>query len=164
MNLGEKINRIFGFTKTESRIVLFLVGTFLIGGGIRLFTGARQVQTTYDYTSLDSEFASRVARIDSFTSFSALGSLDSTRKLQSTAASSRARSAGSDTLSGPIDLNRAGREELMKLPGVGPSIADRIIDYRTTNGSIRSVDDLRRVKGIGRKKFDKIRPFVKVVK
>lgn len=60
----------------------------------------------------------------------------------------------------PIDLNRATSEELQQLPGVGPAMADRILQYRKDNQGFTSVDDLNNVRGIGPKKFEKIKPFV----
>lgn len=60
----------------------------------------------------------------------------------------------------PINLNRAGAAQLESLPGVGPALARRIIEYRAQNGGFRTVDDLDDVKGIGEKKLEKLRPFV----
>jgi competence protein ComEA len=60
-----------------------------------------------------------------------------------------------------IDINRATAEELQKLPGIGPRIAQRIVDERG-KGPFKSVDELRRVSGIGAKTLDKLRPFVTV--
>jgi competence protein ComEA len=56
----------------------------------------------------------------------------------------------------PIDINRATMAELMRIPGVGEVTAQRIIDYRTTNGPLRSIADLEKVDGIGEKKAKKI--------
>ncbi len=64
--------------------------------------------------------------------------------------------------SGRIDINAASVEELKKLPGVGPKIAQRIVGYRNTHGGFRSPQELIRVKGIGEKKLKKILPFVVV--
>lgn len=66
------------------------------------------------------------------------------------------------SLGGFIDINSADANELDKLPGVGPAIAQRIIEYREANGPFRSVDDLIRVKGIGPKKMEQIRPMATV--
>jgi competence protein ComEA len=59
----------------------------------------------------------------------------------------------------PIDVNAADEAELMRLPGVGPTLAGRIVLARGTD-RFKSVDDLRRVKGIGAKTLDNLRPFV----
>lgn len=61
-----------------------------------------------------------------------------------------------------IDLNTAEVSNLDALPGVGPSIAQAIIDYRTKVGRFRTVDDLSKVKGIGPAKLQQIRPRVTV--
>jgi competence protein ComEA len=60
----------------------------------------------------------------------------------------------------PIDLNRATAEDLQQLPGVGPAMAQRILQYRKENRGFTSVDDLNNVRGIGPKKWEKIKPFV----
>ena len=56
-----------------------------------------------------------------------------------------------------VNLNSATLEELDKLPGVGPAIAGRIIDYREKNGGFRNVEELKLVKGIGDKMFEEIK-------
>jgi competence protein ComEA len=64
--------------------------------------------------------------------------------------------------SGSLDLNTASASDLDGLPGIGQSFADRIIEYRTTNGPFTSVEDLQKVKGIGAALFAKIAPLVSV--
>lgn len=63
---------------------------------------------------------------------------------------------------GPLDLNRASVEEIDRLPGIGPTVAGRIIARRDSVGRYRRVEDLDSVKGIGPALLDKIRPFVVV--
>jgi len=69
---------------------------------------------------------------------------------------SRVRTVGS------LDLNRATEREFESLPGIGSVLAGRIVEYRQHVGSFRSVEDLRDVKGIGKKKFERIRSLVHV--
>ncbi len=59
-----------------------------------------------------------------------------------------------------VDLNLAGKEELVLLPEIGPALADRIIEYRAATGGFRSKDELLKVKGIGERKYSKIEPFL----
>lgn len=61
-----------------------------------------------------------------------------------------------------VNLNTASPAELEALPGVGPVLAQRIIDYRTRHGPFRTVRDLLKVEGIGPKKFAAIEPHVTV--
>ncbi|HUM39241.1 MAG TPA: helix-hairpin-helix domain-containing protein [Nitrospira sp.] len=62
----------------------------------------------------------------------------------------------------PVDLNQATVADLEALPGIGPKLAQRVIEHRDERGPFHSVEELRQVKGIGRKKFDRLRPHVLV--
>lgn len=77
------------------------------------------------------------------------------------APSGRSHAANPDP-SRRVDLNRATASDLEGLPGIGPKLAKRVIDHRVTKGPFTKVEDLRQVKGIGRKKFDRLRPHVLV--
>lgn len=61
---------------------------------------------------------------------------------------------------GPVSLNSGTAEQLDTLPGVGPVLAQHIIDYRTRHGGFRSVDELREVNGIGDRRFADLQPLV----
>lgn len=63
---------------------------------------------------------------------------------------------------GLIDINTASAAELEAIPGIGPVLAGRIIEYRTSYGNFESVDDLVNVSGIGEKTLEKMRPHVTV--
>jgi competence protein ComEA len=69
---------------------------------------------------------------------------------------------GSVAQGGSLNLNTASASDLDSLPGIGQSFADRIIEYRTTNGPFTAVEDLQKVKGIGAALFAKIAPLVSV--
>jgi competence protein ComEA len=60
-----------------------------------------------------------------------------------------------------IDINAADWPELMLLPGVGETLAHRILESRRTRGPFLNNDDLRRVRGIGPKTFEHIRPYLR---
>lgn len=62
----------------------------------------------------------------------------------------------------PLDLNAATQAQLEALPGIGPSLAQAIIQERDREGGFHSVDDLRRVRGIGDVRFAQLRPLVTV--
>ena len=59
-----------------------------------------------------------------------------------------------------INVNSASATELEEIPGIGPSLAQRIVTYRTTQGSFKSIDELENVSGIGSKKLESMRAYV----
>jgi competence protein ComEA len=56
-----------------------------------------------------------------------------------------------------ININTASKDELVALPGIGPAKAQAILDYRKSHGPFKSVDELKDVKGIGAKRFEKLK-------
>lgn len=60
----------------------------------------------------------------------------------------------------PVDINKASAEELQDLPGVGPSLAQRIVEFREEHGPFQSVDDLLKVRGIGERSLERIRHLI----
>ncbi|MFE7468276.1 helix-hairpin-helix domain-containing protein [Streptomyces sp. NPDC057499] len=67
---------------------------------------------------------------------------------------------GGSPPAGPVGLNTATAEQLETLPGVGPVLAQHIVEYRAQHGGFRSVDELREVNGIGDRRFSDLRPLV----
>ncbi len=63
---------------------------------------------------------------------------------------------------GQLDLNAAGEDELDGLPGIGPVLAGRIVQWRTAHSRFSSVDELAEVAGIGPKLLSQLRPLVRV--
>jgi competence protein ComEA len=61
-----------------------------------------------------------------------------------------------------INLNRASVDELQALPGVGPVLAQRMVEWRKAHGRYRTVDELQEVAGIGKKRMEQLRPLVMV--
>ncbi|NIP98512.1 MAG: helix-hairpin-helix domain-containing protein, partial [Akkermansiaceae bacterium] len=73
-------------------------------------------------------------------------------------------SEASDKTQDRLDLNRATVQELISLPGIGEATAKRIVEFREQHGPFQRVEDLMKVKGIGEKSFQKLRPLVKVTR
>jgi len=157
----EKLNQRFGFTKNESLVVFFLIGMFLIGGIFKIFfTTQSRNEQQFDYSLLDSELIAR--------------SSQSSDSLQEKPIVQQPNSVRTDSLSKKnqgdfsskktININTANVDELTQLPGVGPSVAHRIVDYRNEHGKFSSLEDLRNVKGIGAKKIEKLKLFLRVEK
>jgi competence protein ComEA len=69
---------------------------------------------------------------------------------------------GSYSENGIININSAGLEELESLPGIGPVTAKNIIDYRNKNGLFKAKEELRKVTGIGEKKYEKIKQLISI--
>ncbi|MCC9311169.1 ComEA family DNA-binding protein [Kitasatospora sp. RB6PN24] len=60
----------------------------------------------------------------------------------------------------PVSINRATQEQLDALPGIGPALARRILDFRTQHGPFRSLEQLRQISGLGGRKFAELRPLL----
>jgi competence ComEA-like helix-hairpin-helix protein len=64
----------------------------------------------------------------------------------------------------PININSASSEELQQVPGIGPVTADKILQMRKSYGAFKSVDDLLAIRGIGKKRLEKMRKYLTVSK
>jgi len=124
----------------ERAVLVFLIVVLLAGAGVSAFRRYRLQQNLK---------AVRVAIVQ-----------DSTARLQSSVSGSATPDPGSPTPF--LDLNTASASELDLLPGIGPALAQRIIEYRTKQGGFRTVDELLKVSGIGPKKFEAIRERITV--
>ena len=65
-----------------------------------------------------------------------------------------------DEIGGIVNINTADLDDLQTLPGIGPSTAQNIIDYRTDNGPFETIEDIMNVSGIGEATFEKIRDYI----
>ena len=61
-----------------------------------------------------------------------------------------------------VNINKATETELQSLPGIGASLASRIIEYRNQNGKFSKIEDIKNVNGIGDSKYDNIKDFITV--
>lgn len=149
--ITRRIQEKLGLTKSEAGIIIFLSFGLILGGTAKIlhldrFTGR------YDFSQSDSFFVAASSKIDSV-----IAAEEDTLK-----ASKKSNSKTKLSIAFPIDLNKATMEGLVALPGVGKATAQKIIDYRAAHGNFKSIEDLMKVKGIGSKKFEKMKPFIKV--
>lgn len=78
------------------------------------------------------------------------------------AVAAQAGSAAKATPATPVNINTASAQQLDTLPGVGPKLAARIVEYRQKNGAFKKVEDLMNVQGIGEKNFLKLKPLITI--
>ena len=137
MTVFRKVREYFAFTRGEQKILFLLALVFLAGAGIKAYRSLTvpPVAPSFDYTQSDSVFAAR------------------------TAAASPARADAKRTT---LDMNAASRGQLIALPGIGPALADRILAYRAAHGRFRNVSDVKKIVGIGPKKYERLRGLIEV--
>ena len=126
-------------TGTERKVILFLSGTFLLGAGIRLFQETFPADPHFDYAASDSTFA-----------------VLSEKPVDETAAEDDSASTV------VVNINTASKQELMTLPGVGEVMAERILTYRASGNGFKSVEELGKVKGIGKRRLEQLTPMITV--
>lgn len=76
------------------------------------------------------------------------------------AAAGKAGAATDTAQSSCVNINSATAEQFQALPGIGPAIAAAIVQHRQQNGPFAALDDLKKVKGVGDKKFEKIKNLI----
>ncbi len=150
MKLWKRVQEFAAFTKNEQRIFLFLSVVFIAGVSVkayRAYVAPPQVRQ-FDYTVPDKEFEERSKYLTSAPP--PKGTDDTTNN-----------TAGR-SVKKTVNLNTATKEELVVLPGIGESTAEQILIYRDEHSEFSSVEQLRKIKGIGPKKFEKLRPYVRI--
>lgn len=142
MNFLNRLKEYFAFTKNEQKVFLFLSLVFLSGVAVKGYKAyiVPSAPQQFDYSVSDSVFFER-----------------------SRSLSGDSLVTGKDSLGErKINLNNATKTELMLLPGIGEAMAERIMLYREEKGSIKKIDELKKIKGIGEKKFEKLKPYIEV--
>lgn len=133
--LAKRIAAWLAFTKSEQRILFFLVGAFVLGSVVRSLQGDGGPGV-----------ASSDPRNDSL--FIVLSSLDLGHP--------------DDGLAPLLNVNTASQAELVALPGIGEVTAERIVLYRDEFGPFTSINQLLRVKGISKKKLEQLKALITI--
>ena len=131
------------FTPQEKRVFLFILATFLVGSALRLYNHYHLQAQLLPLDSLDREFLDRAQSLQGVNKLAADGDSAVVNKAVVPA--------------GPVDINQAGAAELESLPGIGPVLAERILEWRRQQGPFQSEDDLLQVRGIGPHSLERIR-------
>ena len=136
----------FGMNRQEQQISLFLLVSFFIGCGIKLYQNhsAGQVNPEWQdrYSRIYQSFQHKSQLIDLADSVRSQPNVPALRK---------------QDLIGKVNINTATSVQLQTLRKIGPALAERIILYRKENGPFRHIDEIKNVKGIGDKTFEKIK-------
>ena len=157
----KKLSEKIGFTVNELTIISFLLAILLVGAAAKFFIQSKDSidYKTFSYAHDDSLFFSDYSGIDSS---NALGTSDSLSKSNVLGFKSRdfSRTAPKSTPGdNSIGLNKSGLTDLTLVPGIGKVTAKNIIELRNTRGKFSNLEELLDVKGIGDKKFNKIKRY-----
>jgi comEA protein len=123
----------FTFTPQETKALIFLLAALMVGSGITL------------YKRNHPRFAPELVL----------------QKTKSTVEQATGDTSDQATNERPlIDINRATAEELELLPGLGPALSRRVVEYRSINGPFARIEDLVRVQGIGPATLQRIKDYI----
>ncbi len=142
--------------KRERYSITLLLLLFVVLVLINVFYEAKLVPEPDNHAQILAEFEQRSALIEREKL------LEEQKYAGITAEEPMQKEENSMALSEPISINTATLSQLTDLPGIGNTYAQRIIEYRETNGDFTSVDELVNVKGIGERTLEKIKPLIKL--
>ena len=145
----------FDFTPSEKRAVIIIAVVILLSGAVQLIVPHQSNPDLLDYTESDSVFSRRSSR-----AYQLLDNSGSSGQIEVKRITSQPESYPSDLRTGSVNINSADEHVLKQLPRIGPAMARRIIDWRNTNGPFKKIEDLLKVKGIGIKTLNKLKPYI----
>lgn len=134
------------FTKQERIVIIFLVVGLIVGAGLKILKIdflSEPVSNEPAFAGFEQQILAKDREIDSI--YTKGGEENVLQQMQEKL---------------KIDINTADFDQMLLLPHVGPVMAKRIIEYRNKNGKFGSVEELRKVKGIGIKTLEKLKPFI----
>lgn len=167
------------FTKSEIRVLFVLLLILSVGLGIKITKGfISDDSALFDYTKSDKMFKDKSGNllsvlsdtnivVDSLFSKEELKTIKSIKNIEDSLKSlegikKKKGKKGDDLKEKSININTATKEQLILLPGIGESTADKILMYRKDHTGFKTIEDIMKIKGIGTKKFEKLKPFITV--
>ena len=161
----EKLSKKIGFTETEIYVVLFLAGMFMLGFVYVEFIKDETPteNKNFDYSDEDSLFNyySQLNPEYNIEDSSLISNLEiKKRVLELSDSFAYVKKDLSSLVEKSININTAGINEFVKLPGIGEKTAEKIIQLRNQKGKFRKLEDLMEVRGIGEVKFNKIKMYL----
>lgn len=149
----------FSLTPTEKRAIIVLMLVIGSAGIVRLIQPLTVRTVLYDYSQADSVFQ----RTSAAHLQQVLDSRQEDEPGSRRVTSFKNQKNKQLPAAGSVDLNRASVTELELLPHIGPAMARRITAFRKNNGKFKSLQDLKKVKGIGDKTFTLIKPYLQEI-
>lgn len=172
------IFKILNFTKNEIRVLSILLLILFLGLGIKITKGIISDDSVlFDYTKSDKMFKDKSDNllsvlsdsnfvVDSLFTKEELKTIDSIKSgediLKNSDGKKKKGKKGEDLKEKSININYAPKEQLILLPGIGESTAEKILMYRKEYGSFKKIEDIMKIKGIGAKKFEKLKPYITI--
>lgn len=166
------------FTKNEIRVLLFLFIVIFLGIGIKVSKEYITGENSFDYKKSELILNKKQGNVrnllsdSNFVSDSSLKNTDKTitdksniltDSVNNTEVKNKKKGKKGENLrEKSINLNTATKEQLIQLPGVGESTAEKIIMYRNDKGLFKKIEDIMKIKGIGSKKFEKMKNYLTV--
>ncbi|NIX01218.1 MAG: hypothetical protein GWN13_23855 [Phycisphaerae bacterium] len=138
-----------------------MLGAFLLAIGYHYLDKMLHPVEPHDFSEFEKQF---YARLDSIQQSLKTESTSSDTSTVATATALSEKSASNEAGSSPdlININTAAINELITLPGIGPVIAGRIVEYREQHGPFFAKKDITSVKGIGPKTYQKLKKLIRV--
>lgn len=152
--------RYIGFTKSEKRVIIFLIIVLTVGFLIKLYVEvlSKPDLPPYDFTEFDEKYKKASENYNRLLSGDTI-IIDSSGVLADSLENTK-RKEFEKVLS--VNINTADRIELAKLPGIGDKMASEIISYRDKKGNFVRIEDIMKIKGIKKSKFEKLKDHIRI--
>ncbi len=160
-----KISEKIGFTQSEIKVLLFLLAAFAVGYSYKTWVKSKEntALRKFNYEKVDSLFNTAGTDTGFFKNNGKIKNktVDYKQEVLDFNKTNSGKSKQNIILANKsINLNKAGIEELSRLPGIGEKTAEKILTLRSTLGRFKKLEELLEVKGIGNKKFNNIKKYI----